>query len=140
MRTFDARLSRAAFLTAVIAPPVAFLLVVQGWANGLLHGELSIHSTLFVMALAQVLPFGALAWTIFSTAAYSVGAGKLVIHSVMADREFLLAKMVGSPQLRDGVITLRIPRRVCLRVADPQSCWAALQDAMAISAPVRAHS
>jgi len=130
MRTFDARLSRAAFLTAVIAPPVVFLLVVQGWANGLLHGELSIHSTLFVMALAQLLPFGALGWTIFSTAAYSVGPGKLVVHSVVADREISLAKLIGSPQLRDGVITLRVPRRIRLRVDDPQACWAELVEAL----------
>lgn len=131
VHTFDARLSRASFCAAVIAPPMVFLLIVQGWANGLQRGELSIHSTLFIMVLAQLLPLGALLWMLFSTAAYSVGSGKLVLHSVVADREFSLAKLIGSPQLRDGVITLNVPRQIRLRVADPQMCWAVLLEALA---------
>lgn len=130
VHTFDARLSRAGFWAAMIVPPLAFLLVVQGWANSLQRGELSIRSTLWVMALAQGLPLGALLWTIFSTAAYSIGEGKLVVHSVLADREFSLAKLSGIPQLRDGVITLHVPRRIRVRVADPHACWAVLLKAL----------
>lgn len=136
MCTFDACLSRASLATAVVVPPFGFFLIVQGWANGFENGELSFRSTLFVLGLAQLLPIGALLWMIFSTAAYSVGDGRLVLHSVMADREFRLARLIGSPQLRDGVITLRVPRRIRIRVADPHACWAVLAEALS-AAPAR---
>jgi hypothetical protein len=133
MRTFDARLSRASFWTVLIAPPMIFLLIVQGWANGLEHGELGVHSTLFIMALAQLIPFGALLWMLLSTAAYSVGGGKLVVHSVMADREFSLSTLIEPPQLHGEVITLRLPRRILVRVAEPQACWSEIVESAGLS-------
>jgi hypothetical protein len=133
MRTFDARLSRASFWTVLVAPPAIFLLIVQGWANGIEHGELSVRSTLFIMALAQLIPLGALVWMLLSTAAYSVGGGKLVVHSVMADREFSLSALSEPPQLRGEVIMLRLPRRILVRVEQPQACWSEIVEAAGLS-------
>ena len=123
MRTFDAALPRSLFLTAVVVPPVVFFLLVQGWAVGIEHGHLGLRSTLSLLALAQLLPLGALLGILFSTAAYTVGEGKLVVHSVMADREIPLSSLQEPPELRDGVVTLRLPRRMKIRVAQVQDCW-----------------
>lgn len=121
MRTFDASLPRSGFWSAVVVPPVFYLLIVQGWANGIEEGQIGIRSTLMLVGLAQLLPLGALAWTVLSTAAYSIAPGKLVIHRVMFDREFALANLAGPPRLEDGVITLHLPHRLRLRVAEPQT-------------------
>ncbi len=112
MRTFDASLPAGGFWAAVTVPPLAFLTLVQVWANGIAAGEISVQSTLLLVALSEAMPLGALAWTVLSAAAYSIGPGKLVVHRVMFDREFPFENLVEPPRLQNGVITLRVPRRL----------------------------
>lgn len=121
MRTFDASLSNGFLGVALIVPPAGFIFLVQLWANGLERGELGPGGILFLVAVAQLIPVGALLWMLLSKAAYTVTPEKLVVHRVMFDREFSLAHLAAPPKLDRGVITLRLPKRLRLRVEEPET-------------------
>lgn len=129
MRTFDASLSPRVLGGAVIVPPLIFFGLVGVWANGMERGELGPRGILFLVALAQLIPLIALLWILFSPAAYSISAGKLVVHRVMFDREFSFENLTEPPRLTNSVITLQMPRRIHLRVRDPQDCLQVLEHA-----------
>lgn len=131
MRTFNATLSPVALWLVAFVPPVIFFLLVQRVDNLIVRGELGTGGLVFLIALAQLLPLGALAYVLFSTAAYTIAPGKLTVHRVISDREFSLEKPAEPPRLRNGVITVVAPlRRLRIRVDEPETCFETLRDAL----------
>lgn len=124
MRTFDASITARWFWGAVFVPPLVFFTLVQYWGGAAESVDAAFWRMLL---LAQALPLAALAWTLCSVAAYSIGHGKLVVHRVVGDREFSLQRLSGPPRIANGVVTVPIAGHALrLRVAQPESCLAAL--------------
>ena len=136
MRTFNASLSTGGLWLAVLIPPVVFFSLVQIVANGLDRGYLGLGGVFLLIAGAQLIPLLALVWILFSTAGYSVLPNKLVIHRVVSDREISLTNLREPPRLAHGVITLRLPRPLRLRVDEPERC----RDQLAAALTPQGHS
>lgn len=130
MRTFNASLSTGVLCLAVIVPPAVFFSLVQVVAHGLESGSLGVGHVFLLVALAQLIPLVALLWILFTTAAYSVSPGKLVVHHVAFDREISLRNVTTPPCLIRGVVTLEATRPLRLRVDEPESCLNALKRAL----------
>lgn len=135
MRTFNASLSSVSLWGAVLVPPILFFLLVQVLDNAMYRGELGIGGLMLLIALAQLLPLGALAWILFSSAAYTIAPGKLIIHRVVSDREFPWESTEKPPRLHKGVIILSVPPqgKISLRVDEPQACLNELQNGSVIA-------
>ncbi|HTO04630.1 MAG TPA: hypothetical protein VL069_13050 [Opitutus sp.] len=124
MKTFDAGLSAVALWIAVLVPPILFFVLVQVVDNAMDRGELGVGGWILLIALAQLLPLGALLWMLLSPAAYSIAPGKLIVHRVASDHEIPLEPMSEAPLSRKGVIILPLPGhgKMSLRVHQPQRC------------------
>jgi hypothetical protein len=133
MRTFDACVSPRSLGLAIVLPPVLFFLTVQLVDSAMLRGVLGLEGLVLLIALAQILPLAALAWILVSTAAYSVGSGKVIVHRVISDRELPLPDAAEPPRLNKGIITYRVRpnRRISLRVERPHECLRLLRSASA---------
>lgn len=130
MRTFNATLSPAVLWSLAFVPPVIFFLLVQCVDNLIVRGDLGMGGLVFLIALAQLLPLGALAYVLLSTAAYTIAPGKLIVHRVISDREFPLEEPTEPPRLQNGVITVSGPHRLRIRVEQPETCLEALLEAL----------
>jgi hypothetical protein len=125
MRTFDTTLRSHSFWLAVILPPFAYWIIVQIVAVNAGDGPMSLTGLMLLVGLANVLPFGALAWTVCSVAAYSVAPGRIIEHRVVRDRQFNLAALVERPRVSKGVVVLRAHEwTLRLRVTHPEVCLA----------------
>lgn len=134
MRTFDASLPARTFWGAAIGPPVFFFALVQCSDSALTAGISDLLEVLLLLGLAQAMPVAALAWTLCGVAAYSVGPGRLVVHRVVADREYPLSALNRAPALAGGMVRVEIGHRtLSLRVAEPENLLAALRAAAPIT-------
>jgi hypothetical protein len=130
MQTFDATVRSGSLWTAVFLPPGLYLLLIQFWGNAADAGEYDLTRAFVLLGLSQAMPLAALAWMLCSVAGYSIGAGKIVVHRVVRDREYSLAGLTSPPRLEGGVVTVPTrSRRLRLRVRSPQACLDALRHA-----------
>lgn len=130
MQTFDATVRSGSLWTAVFLPPGLYFMLVQLWGNAADAGGHDLTRAFVLLGLSQLVPLAALAWMLCSVAGYSIGAGKIVVHRVVRDREYSLAGLNGPPELEGGVVTVPTRRkRLRLRVRAPEACLDALRHA-----------
>ena len=130
MSTFTATTSAGRLIAAVVLPPLAFFLLVQYFSAGFDRGDRGTGSFLLLVAVAQLLPLAALTVICFSKAAYSIGAGRLIVHRIAFDREIELNDATGPVRLERNVITIPATRPLQLRVDDPARCVRELERAI----------
>lgn len=130
MQTFDATVRSGSLWTAVFLPPGLYLLLVQFWGNAADAGTDDLTRAFVLLGLSQAMPLTALAWMLCSVAGYSIGAGKIVVHRVVRDREYSLDELTAPPRLDGSVVMVPTRgKRLRLRVQAPQACLEALRHA-----------
>lgn len=132
MCTFDASIRRSTFWLAVIIPPAGYWGLVQIFAHQAGEGTVSLTGFVVLIALANGLPLAALGWVLYSVAAYTITADKVIEHRVVRDREFVLGPSVEISLLPNGDIVVVLPERTLrLRVTEPARCLVLLREAEA---------
>jgi hypothetical protein len=130
MQTFDATVRSGSLWTAVFLPSGVYLALVQFWGNAADAGSEGLARAFVLLGLSQAMPLVALAWMLCSVAGYSIGAGKIIVHRVVRDREYSLGGVTSPPQREGDVVTVQMgEQRLRLRVRAPEACLDALRHA-----------
>ncbi|HEY0944671.1 MAG TPA: hypothetical protein VGD81_05365 [Opitutaceae bacterium] len=131
MHRFEAILRPRVFWVAVIVPPVLFWSLVQILAYRAGEGAMSMREVFLLVGLAQVLPLAALAWMLYGVCGYTIYPGKVIVHRVVSDRVYPLARGAECVRRPDGEVEVRLPRKTLrLRVTVPEACLARLRAAV----------
>lgn len=131
-RTFEASLRSSSFWTAVVVPPTVYWILVQLFAAYASEAASPLPGFLMIVLLANGLPLAALGWMLCSVAAYTIEPGRLIVHRVVSDREFVFGVKTDIVQARNGEIAVRCERGTLrLRVTEPALCLEHLRSAAA---------